>query len=67
MTANPFRIVSRRTEPLPEAGMLAALEESVTRTDAWDSPAKARSGQQPVIARSARFSIAISRAWARRS
>jgi len=62
MTANPFRIVSRRAEPLPEADMLAALEESVTRTDAWDSPAKARSGQQPVIARSARFSIAISRA-----
>ncbi len=58
MTAIPLRAVCRRTDPVPEAEMLALVDESLTR----DQPAYAGTGLDPVQVRSAHYSIAISRA-----
>ena len=58
MTAIPLRAVCRRADPVPEAEMLALVDESLTR----DQPAYAGTGLGPVQVRSAHSSVAISRA-----
>ena len=57
MTAIPPG-VCRGADPVPEAEMLALIDESLTR----DQPAYAGTGLGPVQVRSAHFSIAVSRA-----